>query len=230
MKKKQLKELIQDTLSPASYEFWDDFYEDGLGKGEQYEWYIHYNQLKNHLLELVKDKDRLLHIGCGNSFLAEDLIEDTESIHIEILNIDVCDNAIERMVERNQKITNQRVKNSLIYKVADATQMVDIKDGHFNGVIDKGTADALLSTLELETGENEMVKLLLREMYRVLNKENGWFICVSRNTCLEPYFYQDDQAEWDLKKIDLTTNSSKGKGIQQVNYIYLAKPLQLSND
>ncbi|KAN0030462.1 hypothetical protein ACTA71_009100 [Dictyostelium dimigraforme] len=228
MKKKELKELNQETLSPSSYEFWDDFYDSGEGKGESYEWYVHFNQLKSYLLDLIKDGDKVLHVGCGNSFLAEDLVEETENIHIEIINIDVCENAIDRMNERNKKITNQRVRNSLIYQVEDATE-TKFKDNQFNGILDKGTADALLSTLELEQGDNEMVKSLLREMYRVL-KLGGWFVCVSRNVCLEPYFYSDEMAEWNLKRIDLTTNSTKGKGITQVNYIYLAQSLPLSND
>ncbi|KYQ89710.1 hypothetical protein DLAC_11783 [Tieghemostelium lacteum] len=217
-----------DGISPSSYEFWEDFYETGEGSGESYEWYIEYKDLKSSLDKLIKNHDKLLHIGCGNSLLAEELLEDSDNSkhNLYIMNIDVCQNAIDRMQHRTEtQISNQRIKTSLDYQYLDATS-TNYPPCSYQGVIDKGTCDALLSTLDIEIGENQMVKKLLEEMYRIL-VPGGFFLCVSRNICLEQYFYSsdDDQIEWQLERSELITNptnTKKGKGINQVNYIYLA--------
>eukprot|EP01133_Synstelium_polycarpum_P013690 gene13690-16128_t len=231
-----------ETVSPASYAFWEDFYDSGEGKGESYEWYVSYSHIRSHLLDKVtadtsaiknssnKNSTKnptynLLHIGCGNSFLAEELVlEIDQKQPVSILNIDVCQNAIDRMNKRTSECTNMRIKNSLTYKVLDATDTL-LPSNSFQGIIDKGTIDALLSTLDVEVGENEMVKKVLREMHRLL-VPGGYMVCVSRNTCAEPYFYMDEDIEWSLTTTQLDVKSTKGKGISQVNYIYTAtKPL-----
>ncbi|KAF2069501.1 hypothetical protein CYY_009179 [Polysphondylium violaceum] len=214
------EQIDRENISPSSHEFWDEFYETGEGKGDSYEWYVTFNQLRPHLVKLVKDKDKLLHIGCGNSLLAEDLIEETPTLSLEIISMDVCENAIARMNDRTAKLSNQRVKSSLQYIVGDATD-TKYQDQEFDGIIDKGTLDACLSTLDFECGENEIVMKMVCEMHRVL-KSKGFFIVLSRNTLLEQYFYiSGDDLNWSLKTIELTTPSNKGKGITQVNYIYL---------
>ncbi|EGG17505.1 hypothetical protein DFA_08501 [Cavenderia fasciculata] len=248
---KQFEEEDEDNVSPASYSFWEVFYESGEGKGDVYEWYVDYSHIRDHLLnnmitpyyQLQQQQQNsnsnrnnsleLLHVGCGNSLLAEELIVELDkNIDAKILNIDVCNNAIERMQQRMAtKITNTRIKNGLEYRVGDATN-TGIANDTYDGIIDKGTVDALLSTLDLEVGDNQMVKKLLREMYRVL-KPGGFLLVVSRNTCAEPYFYMDDQAEWSVqiqelqvsKQSDSTTtkkSSSKAPPMKQINYLYSA--------
>ncbi|GAM28969.1 hypothetical protein SAMD00019534_121450, partial [Acytostelium subglobosum LB1] len=212
-----------ETLSPASYDFWEEFYETGEGSGDTYEWYVTYQHIRERLLKRINDEDLLLHVGCGNSLLAEELLLDMPEhrlLDTSILNIDVCNNAIERMITRQDRSGNTRIKHCLQYQVMDATD-TKLPDHHFDGIIDKGTVDALLSTLDVEIGENEMVKRLLREMYRVL-KPGGFMMCVSRNTCAEPYFYMDEDTEWQLTTEQLNVTSTKGKGIQQINYVYFA--------
>ncbi|EFA85090.1 hypothetical protein PPL_02087 [Heterostelium album PN500] len=227
------EEYIDDpSVSPASYVFWEDFYEVGEGKAYQRsaakrnQTRLYKNDLKEKEKEKERDRERdkasqlsniyqILHIGCGNSLIAEELlldIEENKLLDLNILNVDVCSNAIERMVQRQlHTTTNKRIKQSLKYQVMDATD-TQMPDDHFNGIIDKGTIDALLSTLDVEVGENEMVKKLLVEMYRVL-KPGGFLFVVSRNTCAEQYFYMEESIEWNLTTTPLNVNSSKGKGI-----------------
>jgi len=94
------------------------------------------------------------------------------------------------------------------------------EDNIFDMIIDKGTVDALLSTAELEIGENQKVHEVLREMFRIL-KPGCFCIVVSRNgiCTLTPYLYEDG-VEWEVEVKDLV--AQKGK-LKNVNFIYFLK-------
>lgn len=67
--------------------------------------------------------------------------------------------------------------------------------------------DAVLSHGDIETGENEIVKLVVNEVYRVL-KENGKWLIISGNDSFitYSYFYGDLKAEWDVEMTDYQIN------------------------
>jgi SAM-dependent methyltransferase len=87
------------------------------------------------------------------------------------------------------------------YWLGDASAMKGIHaDATIDFVLDKGCMDALLSTGEDETGENEAVIRLFTEMHRILVP--GGLLCViSRNApfLVLPYFCTEfGDCEWDV--------------------------------
>lgn len=97
----------------------------------------------------------------------------------------------------------------------DGTRL-PFRDSCFDLVLDKGCLDAFLSTGKEETGENENLRLFLREIFRVLRKpksndkqktesekdkeSTGQFLIVSGNDIFltEPYFIELD---WKIEVI-----------------------------
>jgi EEF1A lysine methyltransferase 4 len=135
-------------ITPASHEFWEEFYEKNeLG----YEWYISYVDCVHIFSSIISlDTKQILQIGCGNSFLSEHLIVDYSWVHVT--NIDVCENVIQQMNERlkemvwmpksnkakkkENKEKSKEEDNRLKYLVMDACAMQYENDA-FDFVIDK---------------------------------------------------------------------------------------------
>eukprot|EP01130_Rhizamoeba_saxonica_P018233 TRINITY_DN9058_c0_g1_i3.p1 TRINITY_DN9058_c0_g1~~TRINITY_DN9058_c0_g1_i3.p1 ORF type:complete len:198 (+),score=42.70 TRINITY_DN9058_c0_g1_i3:49-642(+) len=147
----------------GSLEFWDTRYTREL---TPFDWYTCYPpELKYIVNENVDNLDKVLHIGCGNSLLSEQLVRDGyQSIH----NIDISPVVIEQM--RN-KYNDPR----LIYEEMDFTDM-RFPNEHFAAVIDKAGMDSLLC------GEksSDAVKKMLKEVKRVLVR-GGKFIIISHS-------------------------------------------------
>ena len=88
------------TVTPATKEFWEIFYDEGIGKN-LYEWYVDFDQVNAFIKKNLKDGDKILHVGCGNSLLAERVLSDCEYPEkLQIINVDICENVISRMKTR----------------------------------------------------------------------------------------------------------------------------------
>jgi len=89
--------------TPARREFWDDFYsEGGPGCVPNYEWYLLYEDIRPFLLLHLREGQRVLHIGCGNSLLGEQMVSDADLPVVSVVNIDNCELVIEKMREHHQ--------------------------------------------------------------------------------------------------------------------------------
>lgn len=78
----------------------------------------------------IKSSDKILHVGCGNSLLADQLYDNG---YHSVTSIDVVDDVI-----KNQRKRNRKKRPELIFQQADVTKL-NYDDNSFNVVLDKGT-------------------------------------------------------------------------------------------
>jgi len=165
----------------------------------EYDWFQgSYNQCKQVVFPLLKQGQRVLQVGCGNSRLSED-IYDQFGGNIEIVNMDFSQMAIETMREKTKGKQMQW----------DVMDCMDLRyaDSSFDVVIDKGTMDALMC----EKGEawdlpDEIAERCERELsgvYRVL-KPAGIFIYI---TFGQPHFRRpvllQPGRDWSLQVVTI---------------------------
>ena len=85
-----------------------------------------------------------------------------------IVSTDISPACIKQMAELHKDIP------SLVWSVADVTDMKDYANGDFDTVIDKGTLDAI----SCSDHAREVIFKMVSEMSRIL-KSTGSFLCVS---------------------------------------------------
>ncbi|KAM0951242.1 putative endothelin-converting enzyme 1 [Dioscorea sansibarensis] len=142
----------------ASY--WDRRYGQDPGP---FEWYQKYRSLAP-LFDLYLRRDhRLLLVGCGNSALGEDMLNDG---YEDIVNIDISSVVIEAMQKKYQD------KPALKYIKMDVRDMSDFESGSFDAVIDKGTLDSLMCGHDAQENATKM----LEEVGRVLKDKGVYFL------------------------------------------------------
>jgi hypothetical protein len=115
---------IDTNETPASKEYWENFYSAGPGINE-YEWYNFgaKDLLKTSFLDNFHERDSILQIGVGNSTIMEELMEHPLfPKNITIVNIDISETAIFSMKSAQDKleheITNQKKRYaSIISKI-----------------------------------------------------------------------------------------------------------------
>lgn len=130
-------ECTMDTL-----EYWDDFYED---RPKAYDTLWPYAQLRSGLLRCqqfansrMRNRLRVLHIGCGTSDVTEGLVRDGAQ---EVANIDFSSIAIDVMAARWAE-RQDAAKAS--WHVADAADLSVLGERRFDLAIEKFTLDAIL--------------------------------------------------------------------------------------
>ena len=145
-------ETSKETIGYSKKSFWDERFsqEDG-----NFDWYVDWEQLKPKLKNLIKENDKILNVGCGNSKLAFQMSKDN---YLNIINIDISGVVIEKM---------KKLYPNLNYIEMDATHMT-FNSNDFDCVIDKGTLDAIMCG-----GDPNPPFDLINEMYRV-TKINGY--------------------------------------------------------
>jgi len=142
--------------------YWEERYESQ--KGKTFDWLEDYNSLNPIIKSLGIKKDAfILNVGCGNSEFSEKMFNDG---FINNYNIDICENVINYMKERNKD------KKGLHYQAMDVRDMKDFQDETFDLIIDKSTLDALLC------GEKSFVNVVLmtKEISRILKTGGIYFI------------------------------------------------------
>lgn len=142
-------------------EYWDERY---TRDPEPFDWYQRWSGIRDVLTEYIKPNYNLLVIGAGNSRLSEEMFDEGYG---QITNIDTSLVAVKAMQEKYKD------KEGMVYAQMDVRQM-ELQDGTFNCVIDKGTMDSVLcgeaSTLNVQKALNEIARVL---------DNKGVFICVS---------------------------------------------------
>ncbi len=149
-------------------EYWDERYKK---TPEPYDWLQDFDSLRQILETLIDRKNKILHIGCGNSLLSEEMY-DNGFKHIE--NIDISQVCIDQMTERNQE------RPEMTWKTMDVKQL-QYQDETFDVVLDKskvgyksGTMDALLCGDDATLN----VAIMMKEVQRVL-KTGGIYLMIS---------------------------------------------------
>jgi len=146
--------------SYGDHQYWDDRY---TKDPEIFDWYQRYSGLKGIMNENIPKKtEPVLMVGCGNSRLSEEMIND--GYPKNFINIDISSVVIELMQKRSP---------NLIWQVMDVTKM-SYENEYFGAVIDKGTLDAILCG----EGSAQTSEKMLTEIARVL-KPDGIFVCIT---------------------------------------------------
>lgn len=193
---------------PPSYflpEYWEDRYKKDK---EIYDWYLKWDQLKYILVPEFLNRDSALDIGCGNSTIPLELVNEGFQ---KVVGMDISKTVIDQNKQRYSDVKN------LEFIVGDVLSMRDLFDDEsFDVIFDKGTMDCFMSSLS--TSRN--VPTMISEILRIL-KPNGVFIEVSYGTPKTRFsFIEDLKNQWivsEPKKIpDLNEEN-------HYHYVYIAQ-------
>ena len=122
-------------------------------------------------MKLIKDKDKILNLGCGNSTLGYDL---NQRGCTNIINIDLSELVIKQMQTKYKDYLDDHFKfiKMDLFNLEFSTDDQTV----FDVVLDKGTLDALATNASDEI--KEKLFKMFNEIERVLNNF-GKYICVS---------------------------------------------------
>ncbi len=138
--------------------YWEQRYKKS--KGETFEWYADWSTVKHFLQKVkLKKESNVLHIGCGNSTLAEDM---HESGFRNSWCVDFVDNVIAQMKKRSAE-SRPEIK----YDVMDITDSAfkSHVDSNFHLILDKGCLD----TVVCGTDVNENVSTMMSNVWSCLS-------------------------------------------------------------
>jgi len=162
--------------------YWDKFFKTEL---EAYEFVAAYSDLQVIIEDVTRGlrKSRILHVGCGNSELPEEMYDDG---YHNIANIDTSEIVISQMRQRNAK------RADMTWSVMDALHMT-YEDDSFDVIIDKGIVD----TFECNDNADLIISTYLKEVVRVL-RPGGIFLCISFNDLSKRFETPDLNLKWRL--------------------------------
>ncbi|CAA7398549.1 unnamed protein product [Spirodela intermedia] len=190
----------------ASY--WDNRYSQDPGP---FDWYQKYVALAPLFDLYLQRRHRLLLVGCGNSALGEEMVNDG---YEDIVNIDISSVVIEAMKEKYADCPEMK------YFEMDVRDMTTFESGSFDTVIDKGTLDSLMCGSSAQQNSAKM----LEEVNRIL-KDDGAYILIT---------YGDPKYRlYLLKAMGWTVNLhviGRPDRIPQVDPWELTKPIPMSED
>jgi EEF1A lysine methyltransferase 4 len=112
-------------------EYWDERFT----KEDTYDWLLKFADVKTLLLPHLKESDRILIVGCGNSTFSADLYD---AGYHNIVNIDYSDVVIESMRDKH---ATARPDMQWVYMDMCA---LSFEEGAFDVIIDKAAMDALM--------------------------------------------------------------------------------------
>lgn len=152
--------------------YWDHRYK--TQKGKTFDWLEDYSSLRPVLGNLVGRDHSILHLGCGNAELSEEMYDDgyRNSVNIDISNI-----CIAEMKERSKHRVGMQ------WLEMDAMDM-SFEDETFDIVIDKSTLDAILCGNDSFLNAAKMIM----EVQRVL-KTGGLYVVISYGSPQNRYFH-----------------------------------------
>ena len=182
--------------------YWDRRYINQ--KGKTFDWLEDYTTLAPVLDNLVGRDHSILHLGCGNAELSEDMYDDG---YRNMVNIDISKICIEEMTERNKHRLGMK------WMVMDAMDM-KFEDETFDIVIDKSTLDAILCGNESFLNAAKMIM----EVQRVL-KTGGLYIVISYGNPENRYFhFLRDHLSFQYNCFVLSTKKEK---MHEVDTVFL---------
>lgn len=217
----------EDSSTPATRGFWDEFYESGPGK-DPYEWYSQtITDFRPIIKPLLHEGDFVLHIGCGNSLLGTELLNDAQLPRTYVLDCDYSLPAVTSLQTRLSQLGAGQGKGKPRFSTLPDIGLLNacalpLPAGRVDLVLDKGCLDAFLSNNQVESGDNPRIFSLFAELARVL-RPGGRVLIVSGNDSfiVEPYLY--GETEW---LFSVTPIKCQKRGGPSTYYVYsLQKPL-----
>lgn len=152
------------SLSPDSYskvQYWDQRYIIDSQNHRKFEWYHPWSYFVPKLSSYLKCHGNVLNVGSGNSTLSADLLNFGAE---KVFSIDISNVVINYMKEEYKDNKN------LEWFVGDCRKL-NFSDNFFDFVIDKGTYDAIICSLD----GTKSVKSMFKEISRTL-KHGSQFI------------------------------------------------------
>lgn len=182
-------EIPKDNSRYSDVAYWDARYRQEA----TYDWLVPYENYAYLLRKHVRQSDRILMLGCGNSPLSELLFRDGFR---NVENIDYSAVVIDNMASHCDHCSQMK------WHVMDATQL-RFPDSSFDVVIEKATLDAMMvrerDPWNLSEATQLQVDLVLREVSRVL-RDGGRFVSI---TFSQPHFrgplYAKPDFRWSLE-------------------------------
>lgn len=192
-----------------------DYWEERYGREtEQFDWYQRWTGVRSVFCQYVRPNSQILHLGCGNSKMAEDMYEDG---FVNSVNIDFSQTVIKTMQDRYKNIETMRFIHM------DALKM-QFGDSTFDAVIDKGTLDSILC------GENSIKQSFqyISEVYRVLNSQGVYLVVSYGKPQQRMLFLERSEFNWNVTVAEIPKPSipSDTDGDQDsigVHLIYICK-------
>ncbi|CAE7376578.1 EEF1AKNMT [Symbiodinium sp. CCMP2456] len=184
-------------------EYWDMRYK---ADPEPFEWLRGYTDLKSWIREATDHNTSadVLHLGCGNSLLPEDMYDDG---YQNIINVDNSEVVISQMMARNMK------RPRMLWLQMDALDL-SLPDNAFDLVLDK----SLIDTFACSDAENIMLYLL--QVSRVL-RTGGRLLVISYgapDTRLE--FLTPSLLGFEVQVVELPPNETS-----KMHYLYICKKM-----
>ena len=185
-----------DFASAAS---WDEAYSEPGGCVAA-DWLLPYDELRSALLDALsplRQGCRLLEAGCGTSPLAAELVASGYGV----VATDFSSTVIDAMREKH---SGSSAVEGLSFEVADV-RATSFDDATFDGVVDKGTLDAIC----VGEGFDYEAARASAEVSRVL-RPSGLWVCVSLmpSTVIVPLL---ERAEWksiSSEKLGMASSST----------------------
>ncbi|CAN7984806.1 unnamed protein product [Ixodes hexagonus] len=196
-------EIPEDNSRYSDVAYWDARYR----REATYDWLLPYEKYAFLLRKHVRQTDRILMLGCGNSPLSELLFRDGFQ---NVENIDYSAVVIDNMASHCDHCSQMK------WHVMDATQL-RFPDASFDVVIEKATLDSMMvhekDPWNLSEETHLKVDLVLREVSRVL-RDGGRFISI---TFAQPHFrgplYANPDFGWSLETYEF------GEGFHYFYYL-----------
>ncbi|ORY93226.1 hypothetical protein BCR43DRAFT_496540 [Syncephalastrum racemosum] len=168
------------------------YWQDRFNNEQHFEWLFTWDTLKPYLGYYLDPKEPILHLGCGNSQLGFDLIEQGYS---RVVNVDYADNVITQMKEK----TRERVpalQDRLEWYAADCLTDDLSRLGSassprdYSVAIDKSLADTIACG---DTEDQQNMKRLSQRVLQAI-RPNGVWISISFSSSRQYAF--DTSGEW----------------------------------
>ncbi|EAR90517.1 methyltransferase domain protein (macronuclear) [Tetrahymena thermophila SB210] len=157
-----------------SKQYWDKFFrklkkQNDKKDSEFFEWYGNFKNFQHIISQIVKEDQKILNIGCGNSLFSEDMYDGGFK---NIVNCDFSEDVIKEMSARSAKI-----RPEMKYEVVDIFNMTYAPNS-FDIVMDKGLLDAVYPE---ETEENTTkINKFLQSIVDILTANpNSRYVCIS---------------------------------------------------
>lgn len=140
--------------------YWNERYNS---ENDPFDWYQRWTGLRRVFDGPLSGEKKILHLGCGNSRLAEEMLEDHKNQTHTC--IDISEVVIVKMVDR------YKGRGNLQFQHMDALRMT-FAPGSFDVAIDKATLDTILCA------DNSVDNSLryLEEVYKVLKNGGKYFL------------------------------------------------------
>ena len=187
--------------------YWEERYDEQ--SGTTFDWLEDYESIKPIIDNLgIKKEYRILNVGCGNSEFSEKMFDEG---YTHNYNIDICQNVIDFMRNRN------RDKKGLHFDVMDVCEMA-YKDETFDLIIDKSTTDALLCA----DHSFMIVAKMLKEISRVL-KTGGYYLIISYGQPENRMIHLErDHLAFDIQIYTIKRQDEEEEK-EKIHYVYICK-------